>query len=181
MHGLQAGRKRATLPGTEEAMTTTIECLTAFSGQVADQLAGLLNHRGMGGGTLGLWWPQWGVGVGWAWATAHGAAHTLQWLMRQGEERMLVLSDTGFHAAAGAPVNLTVCPRGAWEERMLVETGLSMLTLVCHVTQGRPRGWASCQARLAFTMAACNGLVQGHGLEPDASGFVPLSIAACSL
>ncbi len=41
MHGLQAGRKRATLPGTEEAMTTTIECLTAFFGQVADQLAGL--------------------------------------------------------------------------------------------------------------------------------------------
>ncbi len=119
--------------------------------------------------------------MGWAWATAHGAAHTLQWLMRQGEERMLVLRDTGCHAAAGAPVNLKVCPRGAWEERMLVETGLSMLTLVCHVTQGRPRGWASCQARLAFTMAAFNGLVQGHGLEPDASGFVPLSIAACSL
>jgi len=101
--------------------------------------------------------------------------------MRQGEERRLVLRDTGFHAAAGAPVHLTGWPRGAWEERRLVEPGLSMRTLVCHVTQGRPRGWASCQARLAFTMAAFKGLGQGHGLEPDASGFVPLSSAACSL
>ena len=30
MHFLQAGRKRATLPGTEESMTTTIEFITAY-------------------------------------------------------------------------------------------------------------------------------------------------------
>jgi len=30
MHFLQAGRKRATLPGTEESMTTTIDGITAF-------------------------------------------------------------------------------------------------------------------------------------------------------
>jgi len=39
------------------------------------------------------------------------------------------------------------------------------------------RGWASFQARLAFTMAAFNVLVQWYGLVPNASGFVPLSIA----
>jgi hypothetical protein len=44
MHCLHAGRKCATLPGTEEAMTTTIECITTFFGQVADQLAGLPQH-----------------------------------------------------------------------------------------------------------------------------------------
>jgi hypothetical protein len=37
------------------------------------------------------------------------------------------------------------------------------------------------QARLAFTMAAFNVLVQWHGLLPNASGFVPLSIAEFSL
>ena len=52
-----------------------------------------------------------------------------------------------------------------------------MLTLVCHLKQVMHRGWAYCQARLAFTMAAFNVLVQWHGLRPDASGFVPLSIA----
>jgi hypothetical protein len=43
------------------------------------------------------------------------------------------------------------------------------------------RGWAYFQARLAFTMAAFNVLVQWHGLLPNASGFVPLSIAEFSL
>jgi hypothetical protein len=43
---------------------------------------------------------------------------------------MMVLSDTGFHAAEGDPSHLKVCQRGAWEDRMLVETVFSMLTLV---------------------------------------------------
>src|SRR5215831_6685734 len=44
IHFLQAGRKRATLPGTEESMTTTIEFITALFCQVDDQLAGLPKH-----------------------------------------------------------------------------------------------------------------------------------------
>ena len=42
---------------------------------------------------------------------------------------MIVLSDTGFHAAEGDPANLKLCQRGEWQDRMLVETVLSMLTL----------------------------------------------------
>jgi len=52
--------------------------------------------------------------------------------MQQVDGRMIVLSDTGFHAAAGDPSNLKLCQRGEWQDRMLVETVLSMLTLVCH-------------------------------------------------
>src|SRR5215510_12769313 len=43
IHFLHAGRKRATLPGAEESMTT-IECITAFCCQGDDQLAGLPTH-----------------------------------------------------------------------------------------------------------------------------------------
>jgi len=142
---------------------------------------GLANHRWLVGGTLCLLLHQWGVIGGWACATAHAADNPLQWLMQQVDGRMIVLSDTGFHAAEGAPRNLKRCQRGAWEDRMLVETGLSMLTLVCHVKKGMHRGWAYFQARLAFTMAAFNGLVQWHGFQPNASGFVPLSMAEFSL
>ena len=95
--------------------------------------------------------------------------------------RSLPYSDTGFHAAEGDPANLKLCQRGEWQDRMLVETVLSMLTLVCHFKKVMHRGWAYFQARLAFTMAAFNVLVQWHGLEPYASGFVPLSIAEFSL
>ena len=54
-------------------------------------------------------------------------------------------------------------------------------TLVCHLKKVMHRGWASFQARLAFTMAAFNVLVQWHGFQPNASGFVPLSMAEFSL
>jgi hypothetical protein len=42
---------------------------------------------------------------------------------------------------------------------MLVETVLSMLTLVCHCKQVMHRLWEYLQARLACTMAAFNVLV----------------------
>jgi len=94
---------------------------------------------------------------------------------------MIILSDTGFHAAEGDPSNLKLCQRGKWEERLLVETVLSMLTLVCHLKKAMHRGWAYFQALLAFTMAAFNVLVRWQGFQPTASGFVPLSIAEFSL
>ena len=86
-------------------------------------------------------------------------------LWRQCEAQKMVLSDTAFHAVEGDPTNLKPCPRGEWGDRMLVETVLSMLTLVCHLTKVMHCVWAYFQARLAFTMAAFNVLVQWHGLR----------------
>jgi len=62
--------------------------------------------------------------------------------MQQVDGRMIVMSDTAFHAAAGDPANLKLCQRGAWEERRLVETVLSRLTLVCHCKKVMHREWA---------------------------------------
>ena len=138
---------------------------------------GLSHHRWMVGGNRGLLVKQWGLVVGWAWATAHVADHTLPWLMRQVEARLLVLSDTACHAAAGDPTNRTLCQRGEWQDRLLGETGRSMLPLIMPFKKGMHRVWTSCHPRLACTMAACNVLVQWHGFQPNASGFVPLSIA----
>jgi hypothetical protein len=119
--------------------------------------------------------------VGWDCAAANVADNAFQWLIRQVDGRMIVLSDTAFHAAEGDPANLKLCQRGEWEDRILVETVLSMLTVVCHLKKVMHRGWAYFHARLAFTMAAFNVSVQWHGFEPNASGFVPLSIAEFGL
>jgi hypothetical protein len=142
---------------------------------------GLANPRWIVGGKRCLVLKQWGLIVAWECATAHVAENTFQWLMQQCEERMMVLSDTAFHGAEGDPTNLTLCQRGEGEDRILVETVLSMLTVVCHCKKVMHRVWAYFHARLAFTMAAFNGLVQWHGLRPNASGFVPLSIAEFGL
>jgi hypothetical protein len=50
-----------------------------------------------------------------------------------------------------------------------------------HFKKVMHRAWAYFQARLAFTMAAFNVLVQWQGLLPNASGFVPLSMAELRL
>ncbi len=142
---------------------------------------GLSNHRWIVGGKRCLLLNQYGVVVGWACATANVADNTFQWLIRQVDGRMIVLSDTACHAAEGDPANLKLCQRGEWQDRLLVETVLSMLTLVCHFKRVMPRVWEYFQARLAFTMAAFNVLVQWQGFRPNASGFVPLSIAEFSL
>src|SRR5881296_1561663 len=123
---------------------------------------GLSNHRWIVGGKLCLVLNQWGLIVGWACATAN-------------------VADNTFHAAEGDPANLKLCRRGEWEDRILVETVLSMLTVVCHFKKVMHRGWEYFHARLAFTMAAFNVLVQWHGFLPNVSGFVPLSIAEFSL
>jgi len=44
MHFLNPGRKCATLLGTEESMTTTIDFITTLFCQVDDQLTGLPKH-----------------------------------------------------------------------------------------------------------------------------------------
>jgi len=124
---------------------------------------GLATHRWIVGGNLCLRLQQGGVIIAWACATAHGADHPFPGLRRQCEERLMVLSDPGCQAAAGDPSTLQRCQRGAWPDRLLVETVRAMLTLVCHGQKVRPRGWAYVQARLACTMVAFHVLVQWHG------------------
>ncbi len=121
---------------------------------------GLAHPRGIVGGTWCLRLHQDGVGVAWDSATAHGPDQTWQWRMRQGAERRLVCSATACQAAAGDPATRTRGPRGAWHDRLRVETVRSRLTLVRHVKKVRPRVWEYCQARRACTMAALPGLGQ---------------------
>ena len=66
------------------------------------------------------------------------------WLIRQVDGRMIVFSDTGFHAAEGDPSNLKVCQRGEWEERMGVETVLRLCIASGHLsTPGSRSPWPS--------------------------------------
>jgi len=76
---------------------------------------------------------------------------------------MMVLRDTAFHAPEGESSRLKVCPRGAWQNRLLVESVLVILTLVMPFKKVVPRCSASFHARLACTMAVFNVLVQWHG------------------
>lgn len=119
---------------------------------------GLSNHRWIGGGKLCLLLNHLGLIVSWDFGTANQYDADVHPLIAQVADSMVVLSDTAFHSAAGDPHNLKVCPRGAWNERMLMETVLSMLTTICHFKKVCHRVWAYFAARLAFTMALFNAV-----------------------
>jgi len=142
---------------------------------------GKSNHRWIVGGKLCLVLNHLGLVAAWDCDTANVHDTSFQHLIQQFEDQMVVLGDMGFHAREGDPSNLKLCERGEWNERMIVETVLSMLTLVWHFKKVMHRVWDYFRARLGFTMAAFNLLVQWTDLKPDENGFVHLSIAEFSL
>lgn len=142
---------------------------------------GLSNRRWIVGGKLCFLLDHLGQVIDWDCDTANVHDTTFQPLIQRYEDRTVIFSDLGFHAQAGDPSNLKVCAPHTHNERMIVETVLSMLTTVCHFKKVMHRVWAYFQARLAFTMAVFNLLVSWDGLMPDPDGFVHLSIASFSL
>ena len=97
------------------------------------------------------------------------------------EELSVVLVDSAWHGKTGDPSNRKVCPRGTWNTRMLVETVLSMLTLICHLKKVAHKLADFFRMRMSFIVAAFNIIAQWHGLPPDQDGVVKLSVAEFSL
>jgi hypothetical protein len=142
---------------------------------------GQANHRWIVGGKLADSVNQGGLVVAWACASANVDEASLPPLLAPFDGTLVVGVDTPFPAKAGHPPHLKISPRGTWNVRRVIETVLSMLTTVCHCKKVSHRGWTYVQARLAFTMARFNLLVPWHGLQPDADGYIQLSIAKFSL
>lgn len=153
---------------------------------------GLSNLRWIVGAKMGFVLNRFGLVVDWDVDTANVSDQTFHPLIAQfgpeaaPDQQMLVLTDPGFHAKPkqGQPMdppNMKVCPRGTWNDRMVIETVLSMLTGVCRIKKVAHRDWDYLKARLAFCLAAFNLLVQWDGLQPDENGFIHLSMAPFSL
>jgi hypothetical protein len=142
---------------------------------------GLSNKRWIVGGKLCLLLNKLGLIVDWDIGTASVYDAAFHPLIEAVVDQMIVLADSHFHSAQGDPANLKICPRGVWNQRMVIETVLSMLTTISGFKKIFHRTWPQFQARLAFTMSLFNVLVQWHGLPADDDGFVPLSIAEFSL
>jgi hypothetical protein len=143
---------------------------------------GLSNQRWIVGGKLCLLLNHIGLIVAWDVDTANVYDGTaFQHLVDEVAEQMLVFADTHFEKTGWNPPNLKICPRGTWNDRMMIETVLSMLTVVCHFKKVGHRVWHYFKSRVGYTMALCNILVQWHGFLPAADGFVHHSIAEFSL
>lgn len=126
--------------------------------------------------------------VGWDWAGMNAHDQTFHPLIECFDGQTVMLSDLGFRAAEGIPENLKLCAKGSWNERkvpcetgMVVETALSMVTVVYDLKRIRHRLTAYIEARLAFVTAILNVLLRlFHKLHPQADRF-QMSIAEFSL
>lgn len=142
---------------------------------------GLSNHRWIVGAKLTYVVNQYGLIVAWDYAAANVADNAFQPLIAEFGDEMIILADTGFHAKTGDPANMQLCRRGTRNVRMVIETVLSMLTTVCRLKKLSHRTWPALAARLGYTLALFNILVQWHGFPADADGIVHLSIAEFGL
>lgn len=145
---------------------------------------GKSNKRWIMGSKLCLVLNQVGLAMDWECAAANVRDNHFRPLIAKYEEKTAIFVDSGFHTAprkGGDPSNMKVCQAGTWNGRMLIERVFAMLTTVCHLKHLTERAWAYLQARLAFTLAAYNLLVQWDGLHPDDTGLIHLSIAHFSL
>jgi hypothetical protein len=131
---------------------------------------GFSNHRWIVG--LKLCWliNNHGEVVAWDWHTANVHDQTFAPLVERFAGQTITLADSGFHAAAGDPANLKICPRGTWNERMLIETVLSLVHRVCRLKYLWHRTRPYLAMHLAYTAALFDlVLALNRSLEPDAS------------
>ena len=143
---------------------------------------GLSNKRWIVGCKLCYVLNHLGLIVDWDVDTANvhdGSA--FQDIVEEHQPFMALFADSGFVKKDWHPENLKICRRGEWNSRMIVETVLSMFTLVSHLKKIMHRKWAYLKNRLAFTMAMFNILVQWDGLQVDDHGRVHFSLAPFSL
>ena len=119
--------------------------------------------------------------VGWQWATMNRPDQDFHPLIEAQHDESIVLADLGFRCKDGLPDNLKLCPKGTWNDRMVIETIFSMLTVICKAKKMHHRLQAYLEARLAYTAAMFNVLLNlFHQLHPDADPY-QLSIAEFSL
>ena len=119
--------------------------------------------------------------VAWDWATMNVKDQHFNPLVKPFVEQTIVLADYGFRDKNGVPENMKICKKGTWNERMCVETALSLVTVICDLKRIRHRLAAYIQMRLSYVSAMFNVLQNlFHTLHPDADPY-KLSIAEFSL
>ena len=133
---------------------------------------------------------RWSIGVKLCWMINDlGRVVAWKWLPMNAHDRQfndeieklngqtISLSDLGFRCADGVPENLKLCEKNTWNERMIVETVFSLLTVVCDMKKIFHRLADYIEARFAYVAAMFNILLSlFHQLYPDLSAH-KISIA----
>ncbi len=121
--------------------------------------------------------------VNWDWNTLNTHDQHFHHVAEAFVDQTIAFADYGFRSAAGHPANMKLCRKGTWNERMYVETALSMVTIVCDLKRLRHRVTEYITARLGYVAAMFNVLLAlTRRLDPDPEADpYKMSIAQFSL
>jgi hypothetical protein len=103
------------------------------------------------------------------WHTANVADLHFRPVAEQFDGETITLTDPGFRQKDAPPGNLKHCPPKTWNERMLLETILSLITRVCHLKHLYHRVAEYLTMHLSYLSALFNLLLSlNRWLEPEA-------------
>jgi len=97
--------------------------------------------------------------VGWHWLPMNHPDQDFLPLVDLIKEDAIVLADMGFRCKGGVPDNLKLCLKGTWNDRMMVETTFSLLTVVCQAKKMFHRTATHLVARLTYMAIMFNVLI----------------------
>ena len=119
--------------------------------------------------------------IGWQWLPMNAHDQDFNAEIEKWDGQTITLTDLGFRCQEGIPDNIKLCEKGTWNERMIVETVFSLLTVVCGMKKIFHRVSEYIETRLAYTAAMFNVLLAlYHELHPDEPPH-KMSIAEFSL
>ncbi len=119
--------------------------------------------------------------VEWTWAPQGTPDKAFNWMAGNLEGQTITLADLGFRDTDGIPANLILCKKGQRNERMPVETALSMVTVIADLKRLHHRVADAIWMHLAYATAMFNVLLAlFHQLHPKES-LLKMSIAEFSL
>jgi hypothetical protein len=120
---------------------------------------GISNHRWIVGVKYCLLINDAGEAVGWGWNTANVHDQTFRSIALHFKDCTITLTDQGFVQKNVPQDNIKLCPRGTWNERMVVETIFSLFTTLFHAKKISQRVEQHIGARLAYMTALLNILL----------------------
>jgi len=124
---------------------------------------------------------QAGQVCGWIWDQMNCPDNDFLPFFAEFDQEGIILADWGFRCADGVPDNVKICKKGTWNDRMMVETSFSLLTVIAHAKKIHHRAEAYIEARLAYPVAMFNVCCQlFRDLHPEHGNF-KMSFAEFSL
>jgi hypothetical protein len=110
--------------------------------------------------------------VAWDWDTLNVSDKRFHPLVKPFIGETIVLADYGFRDKDGVPENMKICKKGTWNERMCVETSLSMVTVICDLKRIRHRMAVYIQMHLSYVSAMFNVLLDlFQSIHPDVDPY----------